>query len=89
MAWRYQARCDCGWRGERRTDQRDAWLDKALHYCEIPKVVDIDRIEAVDELLEAVLKTRLAIQRGRDTTGWETVVAARLYVLQHLPRRSD
>ena len=90
MAWRYQARCDgCGWRGPKQEAQREAWTDKQWHYCETPKVIDTDRAEAVDELLEAVLKARQAIVHGRNSTGWEAVIAARLYVLQHLPRAGD
>jgi hypothetical protein len=90
MAWRYQARCDgCGWRGLRRAQQREAWLDKGLHYCEAPQTLDIDRAEAFDELLEAVVKGRHALRHGKNTQGWEAVIAARLYVLQHLPRAGD
>ena len=40
-------------------------------------------------LLEAVVKGRHALRHGKSTQGWEQVIAARLYVLQHLPRAGD
>jgi hypothetical protein len=55
----------------------------------MPLVLDTDRAEAFDELLEAVVKGRHAFRHGKNTQGWEQVIAARLYALQHLPKAGD
>ena len=73
----------------RRENLKTAWTDKEIHYCEPPPIPDVDRYEAVIALLEAVLVAKLAIQRNKSSIDAEALIAERLYVLQHLPRRGD